>query len=364
MRVWLVLFLAVTGTSICGFAQTNTQAVNQSDAQRRLDERAPTWLKAFHVTGVGIAYIENGKIAWTSFYGDQVPGGPLANEKTLYSVASLTKTITAEIILRLASAGKLSLDESIAEYWIDPDVKDNAWNQLLTPRLCLSHQTGFPNWRYQTKNVLQFQWQPGTQFGYSGEGFDYVARFAEKKTGRPFEELAQEYVFDRIGMKDTSYTPREWWAGRQAKPVESDPRTKWSAADLLRTTVRDYARFMISVMNNEGVSQEIAAQRQTITRNQIAPEVESGLCEDAGAPANCKVAMGFGLGWRIVKINNETIFDHTGADSDVKTFAFFIPKRKTGAIIFTNGPDVGHQMIDKVLGVLYPNRIYDATLWQ
>jgi hypothetical protein len=45
-------------------------------------------------------------------------------------------------------------------------------------------------------HMLQFQWQPGTQFGYSGEGFDYVARFAEKKTGRPFEELAQEYVFD------------------------------------------------------------------------------------------------------------------------------------------------------------------------
>jgi CubicO group peptidase (beta-lactamase class C family) len=139
---------------------------------------------------------------------------PEARSRTKrHSVASLTKTITADVILRLASDGKLSLDESIAEYWIDPDVKDNAWNKLLTPRLCLSHQTGLPNWRYRTKNVLQFQWRPGTQFGYSGEGFDYVARFAEKKTGRPFEELAQKYVFDRIGMKDTSSTPREWWAG-------------------------------------------------------------------------------------------------------------------------------------------------------
>ena len=149
--------------------------------------------------------------------------------------------------------------------------------------------------------------------------------------------------------------------------MESDPRTKWSAADLLRTTVGDHAMFMISVMNNEGVSQQIAAQRQKITRNLIAPEAESVLCEDAGDPANCKVAMGFGLGWRIVEINveinNETILDHTGADSDVKTFAFFIPKRKTGAIIFTDGPNVGHQMIDKVLGILYPNRIYDATPW-
>jgi ECF sigma factor len=72
--------------------------------------------------------------------------------------------------------------------------------------------------------------------------------------------------------------------------------------DALRTTVRDYATFMISVMNKEGVSQEIAAQRQNITRNLIVPEVESVLCEDATDPANCKVAMGFGLGWRVVKI--------------------------------------------------------------
>jgi CubicO group peptidase (beta-lactamase class C family) len=80
------------------------------------------------------SHIENGKIAWTAFYGDRVPRGPLANQKTLYSVASLTKTITADIILilRLASDGKRSLDESIAEYWIDPDVKDNAWNKRLT----------------------------------------------------------------------------------------------------------------------------------------------------------------------------------------------------------------------------------------
>jgi hypothetical protein len=52
-------------------------------------------------------------------------------------------------------------------------------------------------------------------------------------------------------MKDTSYTPRPWWNNRQAKPVESAPRTKWSAADLLRATVIDYANFVISVMQHD-----------------------------------------------------------------------------------------------------------------
>lgn len=126
--------------------------------------------------------------------------GPPVDDKTLYNVASLTKPITAEVILRLASNDRLSLDEPMAPFWTDPDIKDNPWSRLLTPRICLSHQTGFTNWRYQTKGVLTFQWQPGAKTGYSGEGFDYVARFAEKKTGQPW---AQRYVFDEIGMHDT-----------------------------------------------------------------------------------------------------------------------------------------------------------------
>ncbi len=325
----------------------------------------PTWLKAFKVTGVGVAYIQDGRLAWTAFYGDQIPGGPPANQKTLYNVASLTKPITAEIILRLASIGRISLDEPISPYWTDPDLADNPWTKSLTTRICLTHQTGFPNWRYQTGNRLKFLWQPGTGFGYSGEGYDYAAHFAERKTEVSFEELAQQYVFSPIGMKDTSYTPRPWWNGRQAKPVESEPRTKWSAADLLRTTVEDYAGFVISVMHNDGVTREIAAERLKISRDLISPEVESVLCESAKDPGHCTVSMGFGLGWRIVKINGETIVDHTGADSDVKTFAFFVPQEKIGAVIFTDGPDVGHDIIDKVLATIDPDRpLYDATLWQ
>lgn len=340
------------------------QTPARSAAQRRLDERMPIWLKAFNVTGVGIAWIENGQVSWTAFYGLQVPNGPPANEKTLYSVASLTKPISAEVILRLASASKLSLDEPIYQFWIDPDVKDNDWNRLLTPRICLSHQTGFPNWRYQTGNVLKFQWQPGTAFGYSGEGYDYVARFAENKAAHKWEELAQQYVFDPLRMKDTAYTPRPWWEGREAKPVDMLSRTKWSAADLLRTTVGDYARFVVSVMKREGLTEKIAEEHFTIARNLTTPEQESVLCEAAKDPSHCRVATGFGLGWHIVDLNGRKIIDHTGKDADVMTFAFFVPSKQIGAVVFTDGPDVGHQMIDKVLAALYRDPVYAQTLWQ
>ena len=163
MRLSSILVLSL----FAGFgtpAQT-TASMDKSTLRLGLDKKVRRWQTIFDDVSIAIAYIENGKISWISITGSRFPGGPSADDKTLYSVASLTKPITAETILRLASDGKLSLDERLSAYWVDPDVKDNPWNALLTPRLCLSHQTGFPNWRYQTKDVLGFQWEPGTKTG-------------------------------------------------------------------------------------------------------------------------------------------------------------------------------------------------------
>jgi len=361
MRFPVFMCLALLSSTLISAQNSSLSAANV-ERKHELDQKVPGWIKELNVTGASVAYIEDGKIAFAAYYGDQIPGGPPANENTLYNVASLTKPITAEVILRLASAQKLSLEEPIWRFWIDPDIKDNPWNKLLTPRLCLSHQTGFTNWRYQTKNVLTFQWEPGTKTGYSGEGYDYVARFAEKKTGQPWEDLAQQYVFDAIGMHNTSYTPRAWWAGHQAKPVEAGERTKWSAADLLRTTVTDYAKFIISVMNNEHVTPEIATQRLTMARNNVTPEMQAKVCNDTPDSKHCSALAGFSLGWQIVHINDEVILDHSGSDADVKTQAMFIPSRKTGLVIFTDGPDIDNRLIQKIASVLYPNPVYLNTL--
>jgi CubicO group peptidase (beta-lactamase class C family) len=368
MRLLLVLALSAS-SAVSGFAQTTTQVAKKSELQLTLDKKVQQWQKVFDDVSIAIAYIENGKVSWISIYGDQLPGGPPANDKTLYSVASLTKPITAEVILRLASDEKLSLDEPISAYWTDPDVEDNPWSKLLTARLCLSHQTGLPNWRNQTKNILQFKFEPGIQTGHSGEGYEYVARFAEKKTGVSFEDLAKQYVFDPIGMKDTSYTPQPWWEGRLAKPYESKPRSQLNAADLLRATIGDDAKFVVSVMHNERVNKEIAAERVKISRNQVTPESEAVLCEESKDPAHCKVAVGPGLGWRIDTINGETIVDHSGNDGDVKTFAFFVPRLQTGAVIFTCGNDYDFTAIErhqrvlrKIVGALYPDRVYVETM--
>ncbi len=368
------LLVAIIGciSVIPTFAQERTSAnaqtlLEKTDGRAEIDAHATEWLRDSDVPSLAVAYIESGKVAWTAVYGEQSPG-VAATERTLYNMASLTKPITAETVLRLASAGKLSLDESMSPFWLDPDIRDDPWSKLLTPRLCLSHQTGFANWRRMTGGVLKIRWKPGTQTGYSGEGYNYVGRFTEEKLKRPFDALAQEMVFDPIGMNETSYTSKVWYTGRLAvprgpkgeKPV--DPiATTWNGADLLRTTIGDYAKFVVSVMHDEALTKGIATERATMTRDTVKPQDLEKACREAGDDGHCTVTAGMGLGWEVETVNGVKILDHDGSDWGVRTLAMFVPSQGVGVVVFTNG-DNGMQVIRRVVGALYPNRLYVATM--
>jgi CubicO group peptidase (beta-lactamase class C family) len=148
-------------------------------------------------------------------YGQQ-SSSVLATPDRLYNVASLTKPISAEVVLRHVSKGVLSLNELMYKYWIDPDIARDERRKRLTPRIFLSRQTGFANWRSETRNVLCFRNDPGSTFGYSGEGYEYLARFVGNKTGADLEEHARNLVFRRDVMRATAYTRQPWFDERVA----------------------------------------------------------------------------------------------------------------------------------------------------
>jgi CubicO group peptidase (beta-lactamase class C family) len=368
----IALGIALSASQIA-FAQTGTTKAparsvppTAAELKRQLDSSAPAWLKAADVPSVSVAYIEHGKVAWTAAYGEQSAGVP-ATVSTMYNIASLTKPITAETILRLASKGKLSLDEPMSPFWIDPDIKGNPWADLLTPRIALTHQTGFANWRRMTNKVLTFKFQPGTQMGYSGEGYQYAAKFTENKIGVPFPDLAQQNVFAPLGMKDTSYLPQSRYDGRIAQPhvpgTSPDPADVWrfNAADLVHTTAADYARFVISVMHNQSLTGSIAQQRSSISRDLVTPEDKTKLCAHDSTPDTCTVAFGMGLGWEVQHFDGAKILQHTGSDTGFRSMAMFVPESGTGIVILTNG-DAGNKVIKQVVGLLYPNRLLLATM--
>lgn len=291
------------------------------------------------VPALGLGVIESGALKHIQVFGNIDNNVPAAYN-TIFKVASLTKPITALTALRLINAGKLGLDEPLDKYWQDPDIKNDKRTHKLTARIILSHQTGFPNWRYLHKNnKLQFEFEPGTKFQYSGEGFEYLRRALEAKFGKPLEALADEWVFKPANMKDTRF----WWdkavdEKHYAKNYDTAGNAiatakyyKANAAANLLTTVEDYGNLLTYILNGADLSPQLLNEMHS---NQV----------------QLKANDYFGLGWEKLTgfSGDEYALIHTGKDPGVNTLAIMFPKSKHGYVVFLNG-DNNMKILEELL---------------
>lgn len=290
------------------------------------DARIQKLLNENKIPILGLGFISDGKLRRVKVFGEIKPGEP-APINTIFNVASLTKPVVALVTLKLVSAGKWNLDEPLDKYWVDPDLKDDPRHKKLTTRLILSHRTGFLNWRWLNKSKkLEFTFEPGTKYQYSGEGFEYLRRALESRFKKPLEQLAEELVFKPLGMKDTRFfwdakmNESRFAVGYDAKgnAYKIYKNSKANAADDLLTTVEDYGKFLVFVMNGGGLSKDIF-------KEMISRQVETGEHKH------------FGLGWEVYDLGSgEYALSHGGSDEGVKTLVFLLPKSRQGLIIFTN----------------------------
>lgn len=302
------------------------------------DEKIAQWLQDKGVPTLGLGVIRGGQLQQVRVFGE-LQKGQAAPYNTLFNVASLTKPITAWVALRLVSQGKWNLDEPLHKYWTDPDVAKDERHKLLTTRIVLSHQTGFPNWRFNTKDEkLAFEFEPGNSYQYSGEGMEYLRRALERKFKKTLDQLAQELVFDPFKMSDTQF----FWTAKtdstrfslgyspEGKAYPFHKTKSASAADDLHTTIADYGRFLIGVLNAEGLSDKMAAEFKT-------PQVKT------------KAFKHFGLGFELYDLGKgEFALSHGGADKGVQTLFFLLPSTRDGLIIFTNVDD-GYKVYEELL---------------
>lgn len=294
----------------------------------------------YHVPTAGVSIIQNGKIKQVKMFGN-LPNGSLAPDNTLFNIASLTKPLTATTVLLLVSQGKWQLDEPLYHYWIDPEVVNDERHKKLTTRHVLSHQSGLPNWRgHEPNGKLAFAFEPGTQWKYSGEGFEYLRQALEHKFKLPFERLVDSLLFKPLKMNDTRYywdplVDSSLYANRYHEDGTPFNLETWYSANpsnLVLTTVGDYAKFGIGIMNGTILSPSVYKE---MTTNQ------------AMLPDNKE----WGLSWRLVKhlSNGEYALVHTGGNPGLNTIIILLPVSKRGIVVFTNGAK-GDLLYESLIG--------------
>jgi CubicO group peptidase (beta-lactamase class C family) len=322
MKQVSIIVAAVFMLMRCSFAQTDSSLHDDYAVVMKL-------LKENKVPAVGIGIIREGKLREIKVYGELKKGSP-APYNAIFNVASLTKPVVAMLTLKLTSTNSWNLDEPLAKYWTDRDVMNDPRSKKLTTRHVLSHQTGFVNWRWlHPTKKLTFDFEPGTKFQYSGEGLEYLKKALENKFKKSIIELADSLVFKPLAMVDTRFVWNEsmdetrfaaWHDTAGVNSHNTFRRTDASAADDLLTTIEDYGKFCVAVLNGFGISEdlwnEMVKPQSTIKKNDF-----------------------MGLGWEILKglPNDEYVLVHSGSDQGVRTLAIMLPVTKEGLIIMTNG---------------------------
>ncbi|MEZ2419697.1 serine hydrolase domain-containing protein [Luteibacter sp. RCC_6_2] len=340
-----------------------------------LDQRIAFLMKEAKVPGLAVAIVEDGKVVSVKAYGqrDVEQGLPLTTDTVMYA-ASLTKAAFAYATMSLVEAGKLKLDGSIAEDLPKPlpdypkyaDLAgDERWRRL-TPSILLSHRTGFPNFRfwqpgkdYDPNGKLSFYFDPGTRFGYSGEGINLMQFVLENGKSIDVDTLMKNRLFERYGMTRTSMTWRDDFTenvaigyDEEGKPLGHKRRESVRAAGSMDTTIADYARLLAAMSRGDGLK---AATYRTwlkpVVRIRSVRQFPTiGL---ADSHDNDSISLGYALGVGTFESPRGPAFFKEGHDDGTNNLFVCLERSKTCVLLMSNssrGESIFAYLLDDVLG--------------
>lgn len=320
--MWL---LGVMLPALVGGGLSSQERVELAGRIEQLDGRIPQLMEQGRVPGLAVAVVAEGRTVFCRGYGVRSGSGDPVDEDTVFEAASLSKPVFAYAVMMLVDRGTLDLDKPLAEYVSYEDQVRDPRVGRITARHVLSHTTGFPNWR--RGRPLAIEHDPGTKFQYSGEGFVYLQKVVEYLAGEPLHEYMRKTVFIPLDMSRSSYVYRDdfdanvaagFGTDRAARPKRrpAEGNSAWS----LHTTARDFARFLVAILDGSGLSEQAAGDMVT---SQVA--VEPGVA--------------WGLGWGLEDGPLGPALWHWGHNSGYRCYATAIPSWSLGMVFFTNSDD-------------------------
>src|SRR5579871_1627439 len=326
------------------------------------------------VTGLCLGVIIDDKPVYVKAYGYSNKAKNKWNDTaTSFYGASLAKPLFGYMVMQLVDKGLIDLDKPLYKYLPKPlpeyeNYKDLAADErwkLITARHCLSHTTGFPNWREIDNNgKLAIFFTPGKMYSYSGEGIELLQLVIETITGKKLEDLAQENIFKPFGMRRSSFVWQPEFESDYAlgHNINEDTlslfkRSDAHAAGSMQTTIADYARFMSAVMQKKRLKEK--------TWNEIFTSQIFIHCDQRTFPPKDtdstgelkKIGLAYGLGWGLFNTEYGKAFFKEGQLDGWLHYSISFPDKKIAYVIMTNstnGLTIFKELLENIAGVTIP----------
>lgn len=343
-----------------------------------LDDYIEAEMQKWHVPGLAVAVMHDGKVIHQKGYGTRDLDNPqLVTPDTLFAIGSCTKAFTAMGLALLVEEGRLEWDKPVRHYMPQFRLYDPIATEYTTARDLVGHRTGLPRhdamWygssasRWELFAGLQYL-KPSYPFRmmYQYQNLMFMAAgcLIETITGQTWEQFTQERIFDVLGMKDSlfSVTTAEK-AENVAQPhVITDGAAKRipfrnidavGPAGSIHSSLREMMPWLRLHMNggqHEGKSFIPADSLKTMHQAHVVmpprppmdwPEIQQHT---------------YGLGWLQQVYRGHLRIRHTGGIDGFITDFSFMPQDKIGVLVFNNGSDalshsVAMHVYDRLLGL-------------
>ncbi|WP_124981483.1 serine hydrolase domain-containing protein [Nonlabens xiamenensis] len=359
------------------YSQSITRIDNSTISTVALDNDIKRLMESGNVHGLTVSVVTQDSVLFQKAYGSKnlKEKQSLETSNNFYA-ASLCKPVFAFIVMKLVEEEKIDLDKPLVAYLENPiysyefqhdyenykDLKTDKRYEKITARMCLSHTTGFPNWRYIGKSginmekPLEIAFEPGTFYSYSGEGIQLLQFVVEQITKKGLEELAQEYVFKPYEMNMTSFLWQERFDTnfavghyKKRKTIKRRKRNKEYAAGSMDTTPEDYVKFIQAMLAQKGLSGNLYEEffkpqiridsKQQFGKNRLVKTTD-----------NDDIELSYALGFGTYKTPFGKAIFKEGHIQGWEHYTIFYPSQNLGIVIMSNSSN-GESIFKELLEI-------------
>ncbi len=346
--------LVIAALPILSFAQTSPDPVFASEIA---DRYANHIYYGSGATGMAMVVIDGNQRVFRSF-GETRPGNNVRPQlDSVIRIASLTKLMTSEMLVKMLDQGKVQLNDPLSKY-APPGARVPTYNgnpitlvNLATHTSALpreqpggaAHRTVF-TWptrdqRWNWLATASLKSSPGTIAAYSNLAFDLLADALSRAAGKPYPSLFEEQITRPLGMKDTTFTPspdqckRLMVAEKGASPCDNTLAAIGSGG--VYSTPDDMMRWMQQFLSSDFHRRNTQADRmQTLIyqRTQLTKVIGMDVPGKADA---------LGLGWVYMAPKNGRpgIVQKTGGGGGFITYMAMVPESNVGVfVVVTRSP--------------------------
>lgn len=320
-----------------------------------LSEHCARTLATHGCASVSVAVAHRDRVVFAEAYGlADVARGVAATPETVYSIASVTKPITATAVCVAADRGLLNLDDPVEKHlpFRLPRYRDHGEPTL---RQVLQHRAGFgghydfayaglPAIRHGVESYTTLYREPGSRFEYSNLGYGVLDTVLEKATGRSAADFTAERVLDPLGLTGCRIGPSYEGERPTALRYSADGRpypgydTSHRGASLGWASAPDLAMFGLSQAGGPGV---LKPETAAATRTALPVSAE----------------LGYGLGWFVSRGGPYQTVAHSGGMGGVSAMLAVVPELELSVCVLVNqtGTEVRTSVVNRVMAELVPD---------